>query len=967
MQSLTTALENLLRHLSQEIPATPGIRVIDIPFPLKDAFDALSWLASQQTYPQFYWQQRNGDEEAAVLGAITRFTSLDQAQRFLRQHPEHADLRIWGLNAFDPSQGNLLLPRLEWRRCGGKATLRLTLFSESSLQHDAIQAKEFIATLVSIKPLPGLHLTTTREQHWPDKTGWTQLIELATKTIAEGELDKVVLARATDLYFASPVNAAAMMAASRRLNLNCYHFYMAFDGENAFLGSSPERLWRRRDKALRTEALAGTVANNPDDKQAQQLGEWLMADDKNQRENMLVVEDICQRLQADTQTLDVLPPQVLRLRKVQHLRRCIWTSLNKANSAFPCAQQKLAAMSCDYMLARALSVVPTPSKSGRKSTTKRQGCVLYYKWNSNESHHYRFISIIYFCSSLYLAAILIPDKLMSVSAFNRRWAAVILEALTRHGVRHICIAPGSRSTPLTLAAAENSAFIHHTHFDERGLGHLALGLAKVSKQPVAVIVTSGTAVANLYPALIEAGLTGEKLILLTADRPPELIDCGANQAIRQPGMFASHPTHSISLPRPTRDIPARWLVSTIDHALGTLHAGGVHINCPFAEPLYGEMDDTGLSWQQRLGDWWQDDKPWLREAPRLESEKQRDWFFWRQKRGVVVAGRMSAEEGKKVALWAQTLGWPLIGDVLSQTGQPLPCADLWLGNAKATSELQQAQIVVQLGSSLTGKRLLQWQASCEPEEYWIVDDIEGRLDPAHHRGRRLIANIADWLELHPAEKRQPWCVEIPRLAEQAMQAVIARRDAFGEAQLAHRICDYLPEQGQLFVGNSLVVRLIDALSQLPAGYPVYSNRGASGIDGLLSTAAGVQRASGKPTLAIVGDLSALYDLNALALLRQVSAPLVLIVVNNNGGQIFSLLPTPQSERERFYLMPQNVHFEHAAAMFELKYHRPQNWQELETAFADAWRTPTTTVIEMVVNDTDGAQTLQQLLAQVSHL
>ena len=103
---------------------------------------------------------------------------------------------------------------------------------------------------------------------------------------------------------------------------------------------------------------------------------------------------------------------------------------------------------------------------------------------------------------------------MSVSSFNRRWAAVILEALTRHGVRHVCIAPGSRSTPLTLAAAENRAFIHHTHFDERGLGHLALGLAKVSKAPVAVIVTSGTAVANLYPALIEAGLTGEKLILL---------------------------------------------------------------------------------------------------------------------------------------------------------------------------------------------------------------------------------------------------------------------------------------------------------------------------------------------------------------------------------------------------------------------------------------------------------------------
>lgn len=556
---------------------------------------------------------------------------------------------------------------------------------------------------------------------------------------------------------------------------------------------------------------------------------------------------------------------------------------------------------------------------------------------------------------------------MSVSSFNRRWAAVILEALTRHGVRHACIAPGSRSTPLTLAAAENRAFIHHTHFDERGLGHLALGLAKASNAPVAVIVTSGTAVANLYPALIEAGLTGEKLVLLTADRPPELIDCGANQAIRQPGLFASHPTETLSLPRPTRDIPARWLVSTVDNALGALRAGALHINCPFAEPLYGEMDETDLAWQQALGDWWQSDKPWLNAPAELSSPKQRDWFFWRQKRGVVLAGRMSAAEGKKVAEWAQTLGWPLIGDVLSQTGQPLPCADLWLGNAKAVTELEQAQIVVQLGGSLTGKRLLQWQATCTPEEYWLVDPREGRLDPAHHRGRRLVSNVADWLELHPAEKRAPWAAAIPELSRQAWQLTAQHSEEFGEAQLAHQIRRYLPEQGQLFVGNSLVVRLIDALSRLPAGYPVFSNRGASGIDGLISTAAGVQRANARPTLAIVGDLSALYDLNAMALLRQTSAPFVLLVINNNGGQIFSLLPTPQSERERFYLMPQNVQFEHAAAMFSLRYQRPTNWTELESALNAAWSKPRATLIEVVVNDSDGAQMLQSLLAQVSHL
>ncbi|HED2268849.1 MAG: isochorismate synthase MenF [Citrobacter freundii] len=331
MHSITTALESLMRHLSQEMPAAPGIRIYDIPFPLNDAFDALGWLASQPVWPQFYWQQRNGDEEAAVLGAVAAFSSLESAQQFLHQHDNHPDLRIWGLNAFEPQRGNLLLPRLEWRRCAGVASLRLHLYSDVSLREDAAHAIAFISSLAPVKPLPALRLNLTGEQNWPDKAGWTNLIKLATQTINREELDKVVLARATDLQFSQSVNAAAVMASSRRLNLNCYHFFMAFSADSAFLGSSPERLYRRRDTALRTEALAGTVANHPEDHRAWQLGEWLMKDDKNQRENMLVVEDICQRLQGCTQTLDVLPPQVLRLRKVQHLRRCIWTELNQAD------------------------------------------------------------------------------------------------------------------------------------------------------------------------------------------------------------------------------------------------------------------------------------------------------------------------------------------------------------------------------------------------------------------------------------------------------------------------------------------------------------------------------------------------------------------------------------------------------------------------------------------------------------
>ncbi|CAM3413392.1 bifunctional: 2-oxoglutarate decarboxylase; SHCHC synthase [Xenorhabdus nematophila ATCC 19061] len=565
---------------------------------------------------------------------------------------------------------------------------------------------------------------------------------------------------------------------------------------------------------------------------------------------------------------------------------------------------------------------------------------------------------------------------MSNCALNRRWAELLLEALTRYGLRHVCIAPGSRSTPLTLSAAENQKLICHTHFDERGLGHLALGLAKAGKEPVAVIVTSGTAVANLYPSLIEAGLTGERLVFLTADRPPELIDCGANQAIRQTGIFASHPSQTLALPRPTPDIAASWLISAIDNGMSNLKQGALHINCPFAEPLYGNDVMAYQDWQQTLGEWWQGNEPWLIQPEIHIIAKAEDWDLWRQKRGIVLAGRMDAEEGKLVARWAKEMGWPLIGDVLSQTGQPLPNADLWLNHPRVQDILSQGQLVIQFGAGLTGKRVLQWQEKCQPEQYWIVDPIIGRLDPANHRGRKFTCCVADWLREHPAHltpahssySQSSWADELAIWAKKASECVATTlAGKFSEAAVAYQLHQLLPEQGQLFVGNSLIVRLIDALGQLPAGYPVYSNRGTSGIDGLIATAAGVQRATNKPTLAIIGDISALYDLNSLALLRHLSTPLLLIVVNNNGGQIFSLLPTPQEERQHFYCMPQDVSFDHAAAMFGLNYAAPRTWTELKQCAEQVWKCQETTLIELKVAGSDGAVCLQELQKQVAML
>ncbi|WP_297207555.1 isochorismate synthase MenF [uncultured Pluralibacter sp.] len=329
MQFITAALETLQVSL-QGVPDIPGLRVFDISVPLKDDFDPLSWLSCQALYPQFYWLHRDENEEAAALGAVCHFDSLPEARAFLQQQARQ-DLRLWGLNAFSPERGQLFLPRLEWRRERAAVVLRLNLFSATSLHDDARLARAQLEALRPSVPLPALKLTLTHERNLPEYEGWRNLIEQATQAIGRGELEKVVLARASDLQFNQPVNASAVMAASRRHNLNCYHFMMAFDPHRAFLGSTPERLWRRRDLELDTEALAGTVANHQDSRQAARLAEWLMQDDKNQRENLLVLEDICQRLRNDVSALEAAAPEIIRLRKVQHLRRAVRAVLNRAD------------------------------------------------------------------------------------------------------------------------------------------------------------------------------------------------------------------------------------------------------------------------------------------------------------------------------------------------------------------------------------------------------------------------------------------------------------------------------------------------------------------------------------------------------------------------------------------------------------------------------------------------------------
>ncbi|QHQ49833.1 2-succinyl-5-enolpyruvyl-6-hydroxy-3-cyclohexene-1-carboxylic-acid synthase [Aeromonas media] len=554
------------------------------------------------------------------------------------------------------------------------------------------------------------------------------------------------------------------------------------------------------------------------------------------------------------------------------------------------------------------------------------------------------------------------------ATFNHVWSSLLLEELHRLGVRDIALASGSRSAPLTMAAAAHPGFRRHLHFDERGLGFMALGLAKGSGRPVAVIMTSGTAVANLWPAVAEAQLTGVPLIILSADRPPELIDNGANQAIDQQGIFGRYPVHQQNLPSPTPSIPAAFVLSSVDQALAkqALTPGPVHFNCMYPEPLYpGEAYLDFSDYLAPLGDWLHSSEPW---SPWLQGEQhcphQPDWDELQGKRGVIIAGRIQdPAEAQRVAQLAERLGWPLLADLQSQIrfdSRNLIHMDLALQNSSFVTELARAEVLLQFGARLISKRLGQFIKQHPWQDYWLVDPQPARLDPDYRLRRRLVCTPRAFATAHPVNHRHlPW----HRLAERQQgisQQVRSACDRFSELGVCHRLNRLI--QGQLFVGNSMPARLMDMLGETGTGPSrVMTNRGASGIDGLIATAFGFSLSRDEPTTLLLGDLSALHDLNSLALLGKGSRPLVIILLNNDGGSIFRMLPVPTRDSllETYYCLPHGLHFEHAAAMFGLNYRAPTTLDEFERDYATALKTGAT-LIEIKVPSNEVAEDLKAL-------
>ncbi|MZI92210.1 2-succinyl-5-enolpyruvyl-6-hydroxy-3-cyclohexene-1-carboxylic-acid synthase [Vibrio sp. CAIM 722] len=565
------------------------------------------------------------------------------------------------------------------------------------------------------------------------------------------------------------------------------------------------------------------------------------------------------------------------------------------------------------------------------------------------------------------------------AVLNRIWSRTLLAEFARLGVKHVCAAPGSRSTPLTLEADQNSQFTLHTHFDERGLGFMALGLAKASQEPVIVIVTSGTAVANLLPAIAESKLTGEQLIILSSDRPVELVDCGANQAINQVGIYSSHVNHSLNLPSPNTQVPLAWLLTSIDNAYFQQQqtGGSIHINCPYPEPLYSNCsDELYQDYLAPLQDWTQSSAPYC-ERYVDNALMVPQTLPWLEKKGVVIIGAVELNEAQAAKQFADELGWPCLCDPQSGVGSEWAFFDIWLQNQCATDKLSECEHIVQFGARIVSKRLNQWlsqQVQSHKVGYDYISSQAERQNQTHLPQHHWVCDIAQWVEQRLNQRslfehqNAGWGDELKRYSMHCreLSALHLNSDKVSEVAIALDL-NRKHTSHTLFLGNSLVIRLADMFSDLP-GVPVYANRGASGIDGLVATAAGVQRATQQPLLMLIGDTSLLYDLNSLAMMRHTQQPTVIVVTNNDGGAIFDLLPVPAEKRQKLYQMPHGMDFSHAAAQFGLAYLCPETVTAYQTAVDTHLSSGRgTLLIEIKSQPEEASQHIKQLVGQIKQL
>lgn len=500
--------------------------------------------------------------------------------------------------------------------------------------------------------------------------------------------------------------------------------------------------------------------------------------------------------------------------------------------------------------------------------------------------------------------------------------SLLVDELIRGGVRHACISPGSRSTPIALALERDPRVTVHVHLDERASAFFALGIAKPS-EPVVVACTSGTAASELFPAVVEASQSRVPLIVLTADRPARLRGTGANQTIDQIDLYGKYARAFVDMPLPAEGAGATWRhagVTLLERAVA-LPRGPVHANLPFEEPLSPSGDVVALDGPSPTSDIDRPDasslaqtseqEPTPADVKRLSSE------LIEAQSGIIVIGEQSGT-GEGPTLLARRLGWPVLAEPTS--GARWPGASLSAGQALISShdwlDAHRPQLLLQLGASPTTRATQALVASSE--RLIVVDSIHLDPDPDQRAAWKLRTDglatalqVIEQIGSEPVESE--WTATWQRADAVARRAIDALIDAWSdpfEGRVARDLAESVPSPGTLAVGSSMPIRDLDYYMVPTKDLFVLANRGASGIDGFISTVLGrsvKDSEMGRPTFALCGDLTFLHDIGSLLWSAARGHDAVFVVVNNDGGAIFDFLPQRSlPEHERLFITPHGL-------------------------------------------------------------
>ncbi len=569
---------------------------------------------------------------------------------------------------------------------------------------------------------------------------------------------------------------------------------------------------------------------------------------------------------------------------------------------------------------------------------------------------------------------------------NQLWADVLVAEFARGGLDHVALSPGSRSAPLAVAFADHPRITVSVHPDERDGAFFALGRARATGRPVATLTTSGTAVVNQYPAVMEAWQSQVPLCVISADRPPRLLDVGANQTIDQAGLFARHTNWNHTLGLPVADARSlRYLRSVAGRLLARCRgppAGPVHLNVPFDEPLAPDPvagDVPALLDEEPGGAPRADYLPWLAgtSAVRWPDPGTVDALAKRiaGEPGVIVVGPRHLRDAFPAAVLrlAKRLNAPVFADPLSGVRYSSAGKGLVFGTADAMCSVRGAREaltphwVLQFGATPTSKHLLSY-LEAHPQALRVMVDESGRHPDAVATAQVSVGADASRFALLLERRLQEQKAAMPRdrwfdLFRECDAAVRKVLDEGGEweATIPKRVLSLLPSGGLLFVGSSLPVRDLDRFApNLESPRWVLANRGASGIDGLIASASGAATGHGGSAAAVVGDVTFAHNVGALSIMKKYAPKLTLFVVRNGGGAIFGELPIARHEPPftELFLSPVEMDVEALAKGYGLRHRLVGEGDDLKTALAGL----PGGVVEIGV-DRHGAHERRQLVQQ----